>query len=186
MTSQSFVFASVTAAPRLQTRAQHQRARRRRAHGQDAGASGQDGPAERRAVGQDCGQESARTLLVVRWGQLQQLSSDCTDYLCAALLEWSMLGELWPDPAEPIAGPDCDHLEALVQITERLVRHAVVAQPISRRFELARVGRELGTAIRCQRDPQALAESRWRELVHRQPWLASPPAPVVLPDGRAL
>ena len=127
-------------------------------------------------------------LSVLAWLEThrEQLSSDCTDYLCAALLEWSMLGELWPDPAEPIAGPDCDHLEALVQITERLVRHAVVAQPTARRFELARVGRELGTAIRCQRDPQALAESRWRELVHRQPWLTSPPSPVVLPDGRAL
>ncbi len=127
-------------------------------------------------------------LSVLAWLETrrEQLSSDCTDYLCAALLEWSMLGELWPDPAEPIAGPDCDHLEALVQITERLVRHAVVAQPISRRFELARVGRELGSAIHCQRDPQALSESRWRELVHRQPWLAGPPAPVVLPDGRVL
>lgn len=127
-------------------------------------------------------------LSVLAWLETrrEQLSSDCTDYLCAALLEWSILGELWPDPAEPIAGPDCDHLEVLVQITERLVRHAVVAQPISRRFELARVGRELGTAIRCQRDPQELAESRWRELVHRQPWLAGPPSPVVLPDGRVL
>ena len=130
----------------------------------------------------------AQDLSVLAWLETrrEQLSSDCTDFICAALLEWSMLGELWPDPAEPSVGPDCDHLEALVQITERLVRHAVVAQPTARRFELARVGRELGTAIRCQRDPQALAESRWRELVGRQPWLAGPPAPVVLPDGRVL
>jgi len=74
----------------------------------------------------------------------------------------------------------------LVQITERLMRRAVVAEPLSRRFELAWVGRELGTAIHCQRDPEALARSQWRELVHRQPWLAGPPAPVVLPDGRVL
>jgi hypothetical protein len=47
-------------------------------------------------------------------------------------------------------------------------------------------GRGLGTAIARQRDPQALASPRRRELLHRQPWLAWPPAPYVLPDGRVL
>ena len=45
------------------------------------------------------------------------------------------------------------------------------------------VGRELSYAIRCQRDPQQLAESIEREMVHRMPWLARPPAPVLFPDG---
>ena len=35
-----------------------------------------------------------RTRSCPRWGQLQQLSSDCTGYRCAALLECSMLGEV--------------------------------------------------------------------------------------------
>lgn len=141
-----------------------------------------------RSVPADCQPTLEQDLSVLSFLEThrEQLSSDCTDYLCAALLEWSLLGELWPDPVAPMAGPGCDHLKVLVQITERLVGHAVVAPPAARRFALARVGRELGTAIRCQRDPQALAESQWRELVHRQPWLAAPPGPVVLPDGRVL
>jgi hypothetical protein len=126
-------------------------------------------------------------LSVLAWLQCSHaLSPEATGYICDALLQWAMLGGSWPDPAEPAAGPDCDHLEALVQITERLVRRAVAAQPLSRRFELADVGRELGNAIRCQRDPQALADSQWRDMVHRMPWLAGPPAPVVLDDGRVL
>jgi hypothetical protein len=123
---------------------------------------------------------------VLAWLQSSpQLSSDTTGYLCDALLQWALLGGTWPDPTEPVAGPDCDHLEALVQITERWMRRAM-AEPIDRRLELAFLGRTLGTAIACQRDPDALADSQWRELVHRQPWLADPPSPYVLPDGRVL
>lgn len=116
-------------------------------------------------------------LAVLAWLQAShQLSGEATGYICAALLEWVLLGESWPrDPAEPVAGPDCDHLEALVQITERWVGRSVVAVPISRRFEMAMVGRELSYAIRCQTDPQQLAESIEREMVHRMPWLAAPP-----------
>jgi hypothetical protein len=126
-------------------------------------------------------------LAVLAWLQCShELSAGATGYVCDALLQWAMLGKSWPDPAEPVAGPNCDHLEALVQIAERLVRRAVVAQPLSRRFELARVGRELSNAIRCQRDPQALEDSQWREMVRRMPWLAGPPAPVLLADGRVL
>lgn len=116
----------------------------------------------------------------------QQLSEQCRDYLCSALLEWSMLGEKWPDPTAPAVGWDGDHLAALVQITEQLTEHALAARPRSRRYELAAVVRQLTLAIACQRDPQALAESQWRETVHRQPWRAQPPAPVQLPDGRVL
>ena len=127
-------------------------------------------------------------LAVLAWLQAShELSGEATGYICGALLEWVLLGEPWPcDPAEPIAGPDCDHLEALVQITERWVGRSVVAVPISRRFEMAMVGRELSYAIRCQTDPRQLAESIEREMVHRMPWLAAPPAPVPFPDGSVL
>ncbi len=123
---------------------------------------------------------------VLAWLQhSRQLSSDTTGYLCDALLQWALLGGDWPDPTEPVAGPDCDHLEALTQLTERWMRRATM-EPIGPRLELAHIGRGLGTAVACQRDPDALADSQWRELVHRQPWLAGPPAPYLLPDGRVL
>jgi hypothetical protein len=127
-------------------------------------------------------------LAVLAWLQAShQLSGEATGYICGALLEWVLLGEPWPrDPAEPVAGPECDHLEALVQITERWVRRSVVAVPISRRFEMAMVGRELSFAIRCQADPLQLAESIEREMMHRMPWLAGPPAPVLFADGTVL
>jgi hypothetical protein len=125
-------------------------------------------------------------LSVVAWLQCSaQLSSATTGYLCDALLAWALLGGEWPDPAEPVPGPDCDHLEALVQLVDRWRRRAL-AEPIGRRLDLAHVGRGLATAVACQRDPDALAESQWREMVHRQPWLAGPPAPCVLADGRVL
>jgi len=104
----------------------------------------------------------------------RQLSGEASGYICGALLEWVLLGEPWPrDPVEPIAGPDCDHLEALLQITNRWAARSVAADPVSRRFEMAIVGRELTQAIRCQSDPQGLAESIEREMVHRMPWLAT-------------
>jgi hypothetical protein len=125
-------------------------------------------------------------LSVVAWLQCsRQLSPEATGLLCDALLQWALLGGDWPDPAEPVAGPDCDHLEALVQLIDRWRRRAA-AEPIGRRLELAHVGRGLATAVACQRDPDALADSQWREMVHLQPWLAGPPAPCVLSDGRVL
>lgn len=130
----------------------------------------------------------AHDLAVLTWLQAsQQLSQDTTGYICGALLEWVLLGEPWPrDPIEPIAGPDCDHLEVLLQITERWAARSVLAEPISRRFEMAMVGRELSQAIRCQTDPEQLAESIEREMVHRMPWLAGRPAPVQFGDGSAM
>ena len=127
-------------------------------------------------------------LEVLAWleTERQQLSAECTDYICSALLEWSMLGQQWPDPVEPPAARNGDHLSLLIGITQRLTRHALGAQPRSRRYELAAVVRQLTMALACQRDPQAVAESQWRELVHRQPWLAQAPAPVQLPDGSVL
>jgi hypothetical protein len=125
-------------------------------------------------------------LSVVAWLQCStQLSSATTGYLCDAMLAWALLGGAWPEPAEPVAGPDCDHLEALVQLVDRWRRRAL-AEPIGRRLELAHVGRGLATAVACHRDPDALADRQWREMVHRQPWLAGRPAPWVLPDGRVL
>ncbi len=97
-----------------------------------------------------------------------------------------MLGEHWPDPAEPGAGAECDHLDLVVQVTERLSWRIHDARPLARKFDLARIARELGNAIRCQRDPEALRGSLERELVHRMPWLAAVPASVRLDDGRVL
>ena len=114
------------------------------------------------------------------------LSSQSTGYICDALLEWAILGERWPDPAEPSAGPACDHLDLVEQVAERLSWRVHDAQPLGRKFDLARIARELGNAIRCQRDPEALRGSLERERVHRMPWLASAPKPVRLSDGRVL
>lgn len=115
-------------------------------------------------------------LSVLAWLQItrEQLSPVCTSHLCGALLEWSMTGDgqLWPDPVEPAAGRDCDHLELLVQITKRLISRITGAPTVSARFDLARVGRELSHAVAGQRDPQALAEAQGRELLQRMPRLA--------------
>ena len=127
-------------------------------------------------------------LAVLTWLQAShQLSGEATGYICGALLEWVLLGQPWPrDPAEPAAGPDCDHLETLAQITERWVARSVIAVPISRRFEMAMVGRELRFAIRCQRDPRKFEASIEREMVQRMPWLDRDPTPMLLPDGSVL
>ena len=114
------------------------------------------------------------------------LCSQSTGYICDALLQWAMLGELWPDPVEPPAGPECDNLDLLGQVTERLSWRIHDAQPLARKFDLARIARELSNAIRCQRDPEALRGSLERELVHRMPWLAEAPTLVRLDDGRVL
>ena len=115
-----------------------------------------------------------------------RLSAQSTGYICDALLQWAMLGEPWPDPLEPLAGSECDHLNLLEQVTVRLSWRIHDAQPLARKFDLARIARELGNAIRSQRDPEALCGSLERELVHRMPWLAAPPVPVPLSDGRVL
>lgn len=126
-------------------------------------------------------------LALLAWLQSSSnLSAQSTGYICDALLKWAMLGELWPDPVEPRAGSECDHLDLLGQVTERLSWRIHDAQPLARKFDLARIARELSNAIRCQRDPEALQGSLERELVHRMPWLAEAPTPVRLDDGRVL
>ena len=125
-------------------------------------------------------------LSVLAWleNSRNQLSADCTNYLCGALLEWSLLGQLWPDPLEPAAGPDCDHIQALDQLTYRLVRRIADASTIEARLDLARIGRELSNAIRAQRDPQGLVESRQRELLTRMPRPTGAPTPVSYTGGQ--
>jgi hypothetical protein len=78
------------------------------------------------------------------------------------------------------------HLGVLEAIVVRLLVRTRIVQPLELRFTLARVGRELATAVRCQRDPEGLTASQWREMSHQMPWLACPPAPIVLADGRLL
>ena len=125
-------------------------------------------------------------LSVLAWleNSRTQLSTACSNYLCGALLEWSLLGDLWPDPLEPPAGPDCDHLQALVQLTNRLVRRIPDASTVEARLNLGRIGRELSNAVRAQRDPLGLIESRQRELARRVPRLTGPPPPVGYSGGR--
>lgn len=115
-----------------------------------------------------------------------QLTAAATGHLCEALLEWALIGSSWPEESEPTAGPDCDHLQVLVQITERLTQWIALVQPLSAKFDLARIGRHLSQAVACQRDPDALRQALDRELVNRMPWLAGPPPPVVFADGRTL
>ena len=138
-------------------------------------------------------------LQVLSWLQLGQgqLSPLSCDYVCAALLEWSMLGDgrhgqLWPDPTPP-GQPDGDHLELLVEITNRWIGR-IGAGPGSTgpgstgsgsagRWELARIGRELSHAVAAERDPQALVEAESRAMLSRMPHLAEPPAAVRYAGG---
>lgn len=114
---------------------------------------------------------------IVEWLQCShELSAETTGYLCDALLQWTLFGGGWPEPVVPPGRPDCDHLEQLTAIHERWLVRALDA-PVSRRLELAHVGRALGVAIRCERDPQGLAESQWREMVHRDSRLEPEPTP---------
>ena len=123
----------------------------------------------------------AQDLQMLAWleNTRDQLSAAALDYLCGALLEWSMIGagQLWPDPLPPEQGQDCDHLELLVEITNRWIGRIGAATASTGRWELARIGRELSHAIAAQRDPQALSEAESREMLSRMPWLALPPAP---------
>lgn len=116
----------------------------------------------------------------------EQLTAAATGYLCEALLEWALIGSNWPQEREPVAGPDCNHLQVLVQIAERLTQRIALAQPVSVKFDLARVGRHLSLAVACQRDPDGLQQALDRELVHRMPWLAGPPPPVEYADRSVL
>ena len=114
-----------------------------------------------------------------------QLSAAALSHVCGALLEWSSIGagQPWPDPLPPEQVEDCDHLELLVQITNRWIGRISAATAGTGRWGLARIGRELSHAIAAQRDPQALAEAQRREMLSRMPWLARSPAPVRFAGG---
>jgi hypothetical protein len=129
-----------------------------------------------------------RDLAIVAWLETtqQQLSPACTDHILTALLDWSTAGQRWPEPTAPAAGPLCDHLDALVQATQRLRQHALQGHSPARRYELAALVRGLTLAIACQQDPTAVEAEQWRATVQRQPWRADAPAPIYLPDGRLL
>lgn len=78
-----------------------------------------------------------------------QLSPDCTDYICSALLEWAMLGELWPEPT--LRDDSGSHLDQLELITQRLQQQLPQIDPLERRLQLARAGRELRAAASAHR-----------------------------------
>lgn len=126
-------------------------------------------------------------LAVLAWLQSSdQLSGDTGDYIVGALLRWCELQGSWPDPAPPAGGAGRDHLSVLEQVAERWAQRTATAGTVSRVLEMAGVGRQLSYAIWCQRNPEGLRDSLWRELVQREPWRAAPPAPVVFADGSML
>lgn len=107
-------------------------------------------------------------LAVVQWLHCSpELPGECTGYLCDALLLWTLLGGLWPEPDPPVLHPSQDHIDALAQLHDRWLQRAL-AEPIARRLELATIGRLLGAALRCGRDPQSLTGVRNRETLTLQ------------------
>jgi len=115
-----------------------------------------------------------------------QLSSDVTGYLVDALLDWALTGRGYPQMALPDSGPDGDHLQELQRILERFPRRIAEAKGVAAKLELGRAGRLLACAVWASWDPQGVQDSIDRELVMAMPWLAEPPAPYELPDGRVL
>jgi hypothetical protein len=124
---------------------------------------------------------------VLAWlHQSPQLSQATTGYLCDALVEWALLGLPWPQEAEPAAGATGEHLIILRDIIERLLTRIDATAPLSATLDLGRIGWLLQQALWCELDPEGLRQSQGRELLHRMPRLAAPPAAVVFPDGRTL
>jgi len=124
---------------------------------------------------------------VLSWLQCSpQLSSDVTGYLVDALLDWALTGRGYPQMALPDSGPDGDHLQELQRILERFPRRIAEAKGVAAKLELGRAGRLLACAVWASWDPQGVQDSIDRELVMAMPWLAEPPAPYELPDGRVL
>jgi len=115
---------------------------------------------------------------------LSELSQDATGYLIEALLQWSLFDPSCPDPVPP--SPATGHLEQLKQIAVRWSERTAACQTVSRILGMGQVGRQINYAIRCECDPQGLADVLWREWVAEMPWLAEMPAPIVYADGSVL
>ena len=125
---------------------------------------------------------------VLAWLQCSpELGHQVTGYICDALLDWSQHGgRPYPDMALPDAGPQCDQLQALREITERIPQRVLEAATVAEKLELGRAGRLLSRASWAAFDPQAFRVAVDRELLMTMPWLAGPLAPYVLLDGRVL
>lgn len=123
---------------------------------------------------------------VLSWLQCSpQLSGAVTGYLVDALLDWAVSGRGYPQMAPPDAGPDCDHLQALQQIIERIPQRIAEAPTVADKLELGRAGRMLSRAFWAAWDPQGVQDAIDRELVMAMPWLAGPPASIEIPDDWA-
>ena len=115
-----------------------------------------------------------------------QLGGEVTGYLCDALQGWALAGHGYPQMALPDAGPDCDHLQAMKVIIDRIPQRIIDADSVAQKMDLGRFGRLLSRAFWASWDPQAVRESADRELLMAMPWLAGPPAPYRLPGGGVL
>ena len=111
-----------------------------------------------------------------------QLDVDIKGHLVDALLAWAMEGRGYPQMAEPDAGPDCDHLQALQQIIGRFSQRIAQAETVAGKLELGRAGRLLQRALWASWDPQGVRDSRDSELLMAMPWLAGAPARFEAPD----
>ncbi len=121
---------------------------------------------------------------VLSWLQCSpQLNDDVKGYLVDALLAWALTGRGYPQMALPDAGPDCDHLQALGQIIERIPRRIAEAETVADKLELGHAGRLLSRAFRAAWDPQGVQDAIDRERIMAMPWLADPTVPDEVPDG---
>ncbi len=120
---------------------------------------------------------------VLSWLQCSpQLASEVKGYLVDALLDWALTGRGYPQMTLPDAGPDCDHLQALQQIIERIPQRIAEAETVADKLELGRAGRLLSRAFWAAWDPQGVQDAIDRELIMAMPWLAGPPAPYEVSD----
>ena len=122
---------------------------------------------------------------VLAWLQCStELGSEVTGYLCDTLLDWSLhSGRPYPEMALPADGPDCDHLQVLTEIIERILRRISDAETVAGKLELGRAGRLLRRAAWAAANPQAVRESIDRELLVSMPALDDRLAPSVQPGG---